>query len=218
MRKYWPLLLALLLGAAIAPRAIYAQSGPSLGALSAQVGAGQIIRFQGDGFVGGERVALWATTATQAVLSGQYVYASKYGRIEFGFRVPADGISGQWAMTAYGLDSATPAVAGFGVVGTDAAKAELQAWVSPASGGVGTVFSFAARGFAANEKLSYWFTAPDGAVRDATPGGAKANGDGRVDLSWRSPANGPAGKWVITIQGIKSGIARGIPFEMVVAP
>lgn len=179
------------------------------------VAAGQTININGTGFTRGEQVAIWATAPDQTVIGGDFEFANgDEGLIDIGFRVPDDALGGRWSLTAYGFISKTPVITTFEVQGRDPASARPQATVVPTSGAPGSQFDFAALGFKTKEKVSYWFTGPDGAIHGAYPEGDSANSDGRVDLSWKAPADAIHGIWVITIQGLKSGVARGIPFEI----
>jgi len=179
------------------------------------VAAGQTINIIGTGFTPGEQVAIWATAPDQTVISGDFEFAERdTGLIDVGFNVPQDALGGRWSLTAYGFISKTPVITTFEVQGRDPATAKPQATVVPPSGAPGSQFDFAALGFKTKEKVSYWFTGPDGLIHDAYPEGDSANSDGRVDLRWRAPADAVRGIWVITIQGIKSGVARGVPFEI----
>jgi hypothetical protein len=179
------------------------------------VDAGQSIVFTGAGFTPGERVVTWATAPDLAVVSGNYAGAEgAEGRITFSFQVPSNALGGRWAMTAYGLQSKTPVVAFFEVNGSAPATADPQAAVVPAAGPPGTVFAFVARGYDKRERISYWFTGPDGQVHGAYPDSAEANGEGRVDINWTAPGDALRGTWVNTIQGLDSNVARGVPFEI----
>jgi hypothetical protein len=179
------------------------------------VAAGQTISFIGTGFIRDEQVAIWATAPDQTVIGGDFEFAEgDAGLIDIGFEVPHDALGGRWSLTAYGFISKTPVITTFEVQGRDPATATPQATVAPMVGTPGTQFDFAALGYREKEKVSYWFTGPDGAIHDAYPEGDSANSDGRVDLSWRAPADAVHGIWVITIQGLKSGVARGVPFEI----
>ena len=179
------------------------------------VAAGQIININGSGFTRGEQVAIWATAPDQTVISGDFEFAqSDQGLIDIGFKVPDDALGGRWSLTAYGFSSKTPVITTFEVQGRDPATATPQATVAPASAAPGSEFTFAALGYRDGEKVSYWFTGPDNVIHAAYPEGDRANSDGRVDLSWRAPADAVRGTWVITIQGLNSGVARGIPFEI----
>jgi hypothetical protein len=203
-------LLALLL---ILPAGALA-AGYTLEPAQPTVEAGQIITFAGGGFTPGERVVTWATAPDQAVIGGNYANANSAGAIEFGFRVPSNALGGRWAMTAYGLASKTPVVAAFDVLGRSPDTANPQAAVAPSSGPPGTTFAFAAFGYDGKEKISYWFTAPDGKLYAAYPERAKSDRDGRVDITWTAPGDAQPGAWVITIQGLQSNVARAVPFEI----
>lgn len=186
----------------------------ALVAQAASVSAGESIRFVGTGFVPGERVATWATAPDEAVLSGDQVNADAAGRIELGFRVPTNAIGGRWAFTAYGRVGRAPAVATFQVVGRDAGNAPIQIAVDPPAAAPGDTFAFAARGYKSGETLSYWVTAPNGTIYAARPESYKANTDGRVDFRWTSGRDASPGTYVMTIQGISSGVARAVRFEI----
>lgn len=176
--------------------------------------AGGVIEFSGSGFVAGERVSLWFTTPRQFVLGGGYDYATQDGRISRGFGVPGDAISGTWFATAYGDLSRTSVITSFEVVGQAPEAAGLQAGVQPEQGPAGTTFAFAATGFDSKEKVSYWITGPDGLVKDAYEREIRPNDDGRVDLAWQAPGDAMPGTWVLTIQGVRSGTARAMPFTI----
>ncbi|HEU5100127.1 MAG TPA: hypothetical protein VFU22_13960 [Roseiflexaceae bacterium] len=206
-------LLALLALLAL-PEAALAQ-GLALAPEQPSVAAGRTISFVGSGFRPNEQVAIWATAPDQTVIGGDFAYGEgETGRIEVAFNVPDDALGGRWSLTAYGFVSKTPVITTFEVQGRDPATATAQATVAPASGPPDTQFTFAALGFKDKETVSYWFTGPDGLIHDAYPSGDSANGSGRVDISWRAPADAIRGSWVITIQGLKSHVARGVPFEI----
>lgn len=207
-------LLAAILALSAITLPAYAQTppAPSITPLTVSVTAGSIIQFSGSGFAGGERVAFWATAPTQAVLGGFFTVAQKDGSIGFEFRAPADAVGGTWAMTAFGIGSQTVAVATFTVIGRDPTDADRAAWSDPVSIPARERIRFAATGFRARERVSYWFTGPDGEVYDAHPAGAVADANGRVDISYI--AHEPTGTWVVTFQGLRSGVTRGVPFDV----
>jgi hypothetical protein len=196
------------------PASAAATSSVTLQAVSPTSNAGDSIEFKGTGFNPRERVGFWATAPDGAVLGGRYVRSNGNGEISFDFGVPADALNGRWAMTAFGKDSETPAVATFAVVGQPAQSAGVIAAVSPGSGPAGTNFIFVATGLGTRETVSYWFTGPDGKVYDPHEQEIAANNEGRVDISWPSSATMPKGRWVVTIQGILSTLSRGIVFEL----
>jgi hypothetical protein len=208
--------VAVLLGAALLalPGAALA-ADPALQPAQPAVEAGQTIAFTGSGFTPGERVVTWATAPDQAVIAGPYADAGQDGgQIAFRFTVPSDALGGRWAMTAYGLASKTPVVTFFDVLGRPPDTATPPAAVAPESGPPGTRFAFAAFGYEKRERISYWLTGPDGQVHAAYPDSVTATNEGRVDIIWTAPPDALPGTWVITIQGLKSDRARGVPFEI----
>jgi hypothetical protein len=201
-----------LLAALLAPMPARA-AGPSLTPNAPGVSAGDVITFSAAGFAPREQIAVWATAPSQAVLDGGRVTAGNDGHAQISLRIPAGAIGGAWAMTAYGLDSRTQAVTHFEVAGRGG-QDELLAAAAPEAGPPGSRFQFAATGFERRERVSYWFTAPDGSVFAAFSQQISASREGRVDISWEAPADAPRGQWVVTIQGVKSGVARGIAFRI----
>ncbi len=206
------LLLALVIALALPAGARAADL--TLTALAATVNAGEAIRFVGAGFVPGERVVTWATAPDQDVLSGDEETAGVDGRVELSFEVPRNALGGRWAFTAYGRVGRAPVAVTFQVNGRDPSSAPLQIAVEPAAAAPGETFAFAARGYKGGETVSYWVTAPDGTIYAARPESRKATSDGRVDFEWTSGHDAPRGIYVMTIQGITSGTARGVRFEI----
>ncbi|GAB4127898.1 MAG: hypothetical protein Fur005_43340 [Roseiflexaceae bacterium] len=175
--------------------------------------AGEQVRFQASGFGFKERVVFWATAPNGVVLGGSYTDANRDGEADFDLNLPENAISGRWAMTAYGVVSKQQAVATFEVAGV-AASETLVVAVNPPAGAPGSTFAFAATGFDLQERISYWFTGPDGQVYDAYNQTVRSDTSGRIDLTWTAPANALKGRWVITIQGIRSDVSRAIVFEI----
>jgi hypothetical protein len=189
-------------------------SGTGMQPLTAAVNARQTIEFRGIGFIPNERVSIWATAPDQSVLGGEFFGANGVGEVAIRFRVPQNALGGTWALTAFGDQSRQPAIAEFAVNGQPQGVAAITGAVEPGSGPAGTRFFFFATGYRDRETVSYWITGPDGAIVAAYPSGAKANGDGRVDINWVSHTGAHGGIYVVTIQGLRSGVARGIPFEI----
>jgi hypothetical protein len=204
--------LVLLMGFVMAPPA--RAEGLMLEPSEPAVAASKVIEFTGSGFLPGERVSMWYTTPRQFVLGGGYASATSDGRISRGFAVPADAIGGTWWATAYGDESQTPVMTTFIVWGREAENAGLVAGVQPLQGAAGTTFAFAATGFDRKERVSYWITSSDGAIVDAYEREVRPNSDGRVDLTWQSPGDAMSGTYVLTVQGVKSGTARAMPFTI----
>lgn len=191
-----------------------AQTAPSLTANRTTVSAGEWIIFTGAGFWPDERVSVWSTAPNGVVLGGEFYWADPSGNVWFDRRIADDAIGGRWAMTAYGDLSKTPVIATFDVNGKPIDQAAFIASASPESGPPGTVFAFAATGYDEKERISYWFTGPDGVVYDSYNQTVRTDKNGRIDLTWTAPGDAVRGRWVVTIQGIKSAMARAIVFEI----
>ncbi|MBC8159802.1 MAG: hypothetical protein H7Z42_01170, partial [Roseiflexaceae bacterium] len=77
---------------------------------------------------------------------------------------------------------------------------------APSSGGPGTVFSVQGEGFAPNEGVSLWLTAPDSQVRPIEPRPAADAAGSISGASIRFSSAGFAnGRWAVTAQGLSSG-------------
>jgi hypothetical protein len=206
--------------AALLATLIVAQPAPALAAdltltpLAAAVDAGSSIEFAGANFRPGERIAIWATAPDTAVIGGEYYWASAEGTAKIIFDIPRDAIGGTWALTVRGDISKQLAIAYFQVNGRPAAEADRQVTVTPEAGGRSTRFVFRAEGFKDEERISFWITGPDGTVYSAEPEGDRADDEGEVSIAWSPPADAPLGVSVLTMQGIKSGRARAIPFTI----
>ena len=206
-------LVVLLLGTF--PPVVAAQSAtPTLEGDRSTVQAGETIDFDGQGFVAGERLSVWATAANQVVLGQGFQHAGADGRVSFGYGVPGDAQSGQWAITVFGEKSQIAVIAWFSVNGRSPDTAGVYAGVTPEVGTEGTTFTFFALNYDEKEKYSYWFTGPDGKVYDPHSQERRASEKGRAEFTWTAPPGLPKGHFVVTIQGVKSGVAHGVVFEL----
>jgi hypothetical protein len=191
-----------------------AQTALTLTVSPTTVSAGEWVVFTGAGFRPNERVSAWSTAPNGVVLGGEFYWADPSGNVWFDRRIADDAIGGRWAMTAYGDLCKTPGIVTFDVNGKPLDQAAFIASATPTSGPPGTVFSFAATGYDEKERISYWFTGPDGVVYDSYNQTERTDKDGRIDLEWTAPGSAVKGRWVVTIQGIKSAMARAIVFEI----
>lgn len=205
--------LALAVLVVLAPRGSQA-GGFGLAPAFPSAVAGQVLVFQGSGFAPGEWVSVWATAPDGSVLGGGRLSASATGEARITFELPLNAVGGNWAITAYGHQTQTPVITRFDVTGRTPPVVPVQGYVSPAAGPLGTVFNFTALGYRADEKVSYWITGPGNVVYESFPAGATASWDGVVRVSWSPPAGSPPGTFVLTAQGLKSGVARGIAFDL----
>lgn len=176
--------------------------------------AGYEIEFAASGFNDSELISVWGTAPDQSVVGNYSVRASGDGQATIRFQVPQNGVGGRWALTAMGDYSRVPVVTYFEVQGRHPAPWNTVAAVQPLTGTVGLAFHFAATGFRDNEEVSYWVTTPQGWVYEAQVETIETNADGRIDFSWTPPMDAMSGRWVMTMQGTRSGVARGIPFHI----
>ncbi len=219
----YSILVGLLLLLLLAPRPTQAQEA-SLTPLQSSVGAGQHIKFEGAGFKRRERIAIWATDPQGGVVNDDYAHADGDGEIRFEFEVPDNALGGTWTITARGDQSKRLADTTFYVYGRaaqpekddddDEDEEHFQAKVAPLAGPPGTTFAFAAQGFW-DERVSYWVTDPNGEVYESHHRARHTTDGGRVDFTWTAPFDAQLGRWVMTIQGYKSAVARGVAFEII---
>lgn len=187
-------------------------NGAILTPMQSVANAGEEMMFTGSGFLSHERIAVWATDPTEAVITGDFAEAKGSGDTRFTFKLPNNAIGGTWSLSARGDKSHVIAVVSFEVYGRSPDSADFQAKVSPPGGPSGTTFAFAANGFDQREHVSYWITGPDGNVAAAYHQGTSSNKYGRVDVTWTAPSDAAGGRWVMTMQGYESSVARAIPF------
>jgi hypothetical protein len=90
-----------------------------------------------------------------------------------------------------------------------------QLTVAPAAAAPGARFVFSGSGFAANEKLSIWLTAPDSRVLPTEiEGVAESAPDGRVAWTWVAPKDAQLGAWQLVAHGRTSGIELVAGFRL----
>lgn len=189
-------------------------SSYTLNPLISEVHTGKAIDFAGTGFIPGERVSFWLTLPDQTVVADpkRVATAGENGSVLVTYAVPWGAPGGTWAITLYGEESRMPVITHFTVIDGDNVVPIVAAF--PPAAPSGSYFGFYALGLEANEQVSYWISAPGGVVFEAFPSGAYTDDNGRVNLAWTSPAGVKAGTWVLTVQGLDSGRARAIPFEV----
>jgi hypothetical protein len=78
----------------------------------------------------------------------------------------------------------------------------------------GTTLSFRATGFKKREHISWWVTAPNTTIRESGPEAVKADSKGAIAFRWTVPLDAQPGRWVMTMQGYDSGVARAIAFDV----
>lgn len=186
----------------------------TLNPLLGEVHTGNAIDFVGSGFIPGERVSFWLTLPDETVVADpkRVAFAGENGSVLVTYAVPWGAPGGTWALTLYGEESRTPVITQFTVIDGDNVVPIVAAF--PPAAPAGSYFGFYALGLEADEPVSYWISAPGGVVFEAFPGGAHTDGAGRVDVRWTAPHGAKPGTWVLTVQGLDSGRARAIPFQI----
>ncbi|NJP05619.1 MAG: hypothetical protein HC837_08355 [Chloroflexaceae bacterium] len=218
--KYLTLIVALIVVVLLTATMMTSQpaaqaEGLTLEPIMPSVRAGETIEFLGSGFRNNERVSNWATMPNQAVLGGDPAYATDgRGSVLITFKIPSDAPGGTWWLTARGDGSGETVTTSFLVEGASTEYADFYAGVEPEVADPGMTLAFAATGFHDRERVSYWVTRPDGQIEASYHHGARADHDGRIDFTWVAPTDAMAGRWVMTMQGVKSHNARAVTFEM----
>lgn len=191
--------------------------------------AGTEFTFFATGFGHNEQVSYWFNAPDGRVYghAERYRATSYQGRIDWSWRAPDDAQPGMWSVVAQsGRTDGAMRVLSFEILpvesappATPAAAAASRvpastpgAAVQPGSGPPGTRFAFFATGFQGNEKVAFWFNAPDGQIyADDYRYGVHAY-DGRADWHWTSPGDGAPGVWTAVARGVRSGVERIIEF------
>jgi hypothetical protein len=86
--------------------------------------------------------------------------------------------------------------------------------VAPPAGYPGDEFSFYATGFKGRERVSYWFTAPDGRTYGGGDEHRVYTHKGRADWSWTVPDDAAPGYWVAVVRSKLYGNQQEIPFQV----
>lgn len=185
-----------------------------------------LFHFYSKGFEGNEQVAFWFNAPNGKVYGNDLLYRvySFQGRADWQWRSPDDALPGTWTAVAKGLSSDIKKVISFEIVPHAEAAPEnapsvpqaneAGVAVEPAVGAPGTIFSFYATDFDNDERVGYWFHAPDGHI-DSNDSAYQTHAyQGRADWQWRSPGDAIVGTWVVVVQGVRSKITRVIQFEI----
>jgi hypothetical protein len=210
------LLVLTLLGALGVTAAAAAEptAAPTLTGSFTLVDDGQTITYQASGFRRHEWIATWFTLPDQSVINGPNFRADELGATPIDIRIPRNSVSGDWALTVYGLEGRLPLVTRFTVIGVDPPPVPSAPLVTPTAGPAGSAFRFTIGGLEEWEIVSYWITAPDGTIAYALPATLMVGRYGVATLEWAPPAGSVAGRYVITVQGLSSHVARAVPFEV----
>jgi hypothetical protein len=189
---------------------------------------GTQFEFSGTGFQPGENVGIYVTAPDQSVIPADFqVEADSNGNVGGVFLSTTRAFPlGIYAVTYEGTSSHRTGIAYFKVIGTAPTptvppgttpvpvacdtSGNKNGEAVPSSARPGDVINFTARGFKPGERVSYWFTLPNGDVggtTEPTEGLVRPNGvvgplPLRIDQSFVDLGTGT---WALTFQGETSG-------------
>jgi hypothetical protein len=157
------------------------------------------IDFLATGFGDNETLTAWVTGPSQQVQAVDAHSTDGDGNASFSMRMPRHFEAGRWALTVHGLESDEEAVAYFDVT---ARGPDISLTASPASGPVGTSFTFSGSGFEGEEIVSYWLTGPNGMAYEG--GDVVVSDNGSVSFSYTIGAGSQGGMWQMSAYGQSS--------------
>lgn len=179
-------------------------------------------RFTNSGFRGGEEVSFWVTAPNGTLYPGgsrpynkDYVFtANGDGTAAWAWAAPEEATPGIYLMVAQGAQSQQSVVIRFTIEQAAAAPIPTAPTASPAAGPAGTTFTFAASGYNARERVSYWLDPPNGAPFGDGSYYVTSTGAGVATVTWTAPADAAPGTWSMIIHGLDSRYSVQIPFTI----
>lgn len=164
---------------------------------SVPVTSGETAIFRGSGFMADEDISLWMTSPDGIVIPLVSDTVDSYGMFAVSLFFPSDG---QWQVTAQGRVSRHAVIGSFRAGTTDMATTTAPTDVATQQVATGQRVDFTADGFASNELLALWTTAPDGTVHPLA--GATADVTGAIRVTVAFPVNG---FWYVTAHSTSTG-------------
>lgn len=196
-----------------------AQPAAELGVTPASGSPGTLFQFFATGFEPFEEIDTWAFWEPDEYTTyhvEQEVEADADGRAAWEWMAPADAPGGQWNMVARGYQERKLHIIAFTIDGPVPTQ-QARAGVTPETGPPGTTFTFFGEGFNSDNLVTYWLTDPDGRtvrVGDGSDGKeadeAHVDDNGRVEITWVSPADAKRGFWIMTMTATKTDSAQEI--------
>lgn len=182
---------------------------------SAQAGAR--FDFLADGFQSDERIDMWVNTPDGRALPARpdselQRRVARDGRAAWSWTSPDDAQPGTWSLVARGQRSGTVRVGLFTIL-PPPAPATPDANMFPAAGRPGTRFVFFAAGFAPDDPIGFFLTAPDGEETLIAVEQPRIF-NGRVDWAWTAPDNAAPGVWRFRVRGGNSRLEQTIAFTI----
>ncbi len=216
------LLLAFVMLAALiapgAPRNAAAQSSITPATVYPASGqAGTRFDFLADGFQGDERIDIWVNTPDGRALPARpdselQRRVARDGRAAWSWTSPGDAQPGTWSLVARGQRSGTVRVGLFTILAPPAPTAP-DANAFPTTGRPGTRFVFFAAGFAPDDPIGFFLTAPDGEETLIAVEQPRIF-NGRVDWAWTAPDNAASGVWRFRVRGGNSRFEQTLAFTI----
>lgn len=180
---------------------------------------GTVFRVTVGGFTPGEQVGSWLRGPDGRTYDATpYMIADQQGRVTWQWASPLNAQSGAWQAVTRGRDSGVEVILPFTVSGANPAPGgppPPSGTVDPVGGTADATFTFNISGFAPVEEVGYWPIRPDGTVEDSRRTPVRADGDGRVSLTWQPPRQAQTGVWTMTFRGLTSRREIQVPFVVV---
>lgn len=201
-----------------APRSAAAQSSILPATVHPASGqAGTRFDFLAGGFQGDERIDIWVNTPDGRALPARpdselQRRVARDGRAAWSWTAPNDAQPGTWSLVARGQRSGTVRVGLFTILAPPAPAApDVNAF--PATGRPGARFVFFAAGFAPDDPIGFFLTAPDGEETLIAVEQPRIF-NGRVDWAWTAPDNAASGVWRFRVRGGNSRFEQTLAFTI----
>jgi len=138
--------------------------------------------------------------------------AARDGRAVWSWTAPKDAQPGNWSLVARGQRSGVVRVGVFTIL-PPPAPAAPDANAYPAVGRPGTRFVFFAAGFAPDDPIGFFLTAPGGEETLVAVEQPRIF-NGRVDWAWTAPDNAAPGIWRFRVVGGNSRFEQTLAFTV----
>jgi hypothetical protein len=206
-------LVAALLGL---PSALFAvappvSAGPALMTITPTSRLGEF-KVEARGFYKDEDVSAWLTGPSQQVVGVNDYSTDARGRVKFKLFMLRHYQPGPWALTLAGLRSREEAIEYFE---SPDRGVNATATMSATSLNIGDTVTVNGDGFNRDERVSYWFTLPDGS---AARGASDAVTDRLGNVTFSFVVARPdleIGGWALSVYGYDSDHYAVTPFEVV---
>ncbi|RRR73863.1 MAG: hypothetical protein EI684_08210 [Candidatus Viridilinea halotolerans] len=170
--------------------------------------------FRGSGYAPGETVAIWLRYPDNRVNDLGHTTAGSGGVFEYVLRMGGAPV-GNYALTAYGMHSASTGIAAFQLLPGDQTRALGSATLNagPSSSTQRSYLTFSGAGFQPGEVVTIWTTLSDLSTRWV--GDLAVNSDGTFQANLYTNERDPAGTRVYTAFGNRSGLRATANYTVV---